>query len=162
MNKTIIHNGNGDLTILREWLGSCPTTGRPNYRAKKSLVRCYCGKEFSTWKAHLLNRHVKSCGCYRSTQAKEAHTRHNHSRRHNYTPTYECWASFKKRCYNPSNKNYKTNGGRGIKVCPEWLTFEGFLKDMGVKPPGHRLNRIDKDGDFEPDNCEWVPLKARR
>jgi hypothetical protein len=78
------------------------------------------------------------------------------------SPTYFSWASMKARCLNFNDAAYGTHGGRGIKVCDEWLLFEGFLRDMGEKPPNHILERIDKDGNFEKSNCRYVPSKRKR
>jgi len=74
-------------------------------------------------------------------------------RRH--TPTYSCWASIKSCCLNPNYPRFKNYGARGIKIYDRWLDFENFLQDMGKKPDGLALIRIDKDGDFEPGNCYW-------
>lgn len=158
MNENIIHNENGDLTILKEWVGPYINPNYPNVRVRMALVRCYCGKEFVTWKASLVSKNTKSCGCYRAKKRKEALTTHGHCVGYD-TPTYITWCAFKRRHLNPNSNSYSTTKNREIKVCDEWLKFEGFLKDMGVKPLGHRLNRIDKDGDFELNNCEWVPIK---
>lgn len=73
------------------------------------------------------------------------------------TPTYRSWASMKKRCRCKSVRGYHNYGGRGIKVCDRWLqSFENFLADMGERPPGTSLNRIDSNGHYEPVNCEWA------
>lgn len=90
------------------------------------------------------NRHLK--GNYR----------HGHGRNGNKTPTYRSWNAMLCRCTHPTNKMYHAYGGRGITVCERWMTFANFLADMGERPAGLTLDRINNDGNYEPDNCKWA------
>lgn len=72
------------------------------------------------------------------------------------TPAWKCWWDMLRRCRDPKCRNYSKYGARGIRVCARWLLFENFLEDMGQPPTGMQLNRINNDGNYDPNNCCWA------
>lgn len=72
---------------------------------------------------------------------------------------YDIWIQMRARCNNPKNAAYKWYGERGIKVCERWNSFQAFVEDMGSRPDGMQIDRMDNDGDYEPSNCRWVTSK---
>lgn len=88
---------------------------------------------------------------------------HGASRRGKWTPEYRAWASAKSRCYNPKYRWFFRYGGRGITMCDRWSnSFENFFLDMGKRPHGRSLDRINNDGNYEPSNCRWATWRQQR
>lgn len=91
---------------------------------------------------------------------------HGHMVKHGIvgTPEYAAWGAMIQRCNNPKHPRYPLYGGRGIQVCERWLnSFENFYADLGPRPDGYELDKIDNDKGYEPSNCRWVTkLESRR
>ncbi len=131
----------------------------PNVRQNSTWeCVCDCGAVKAVAARHLRSGGTKSCGCWGRENVTAANTKHGWY----YTSTYKIWAGMIKRCVNEKTKAYPRYGGRGISVHPPWRdSFEAFLADMGERPAGLSLDRVDNDGNYEPGNCRWTTMKQQ-
>ena len=119
---------------------------------------CDCGNELRTASTHLLSGHTTSCGCYLNNIRGKATITHGKSK----SSTYKVWCEIIERTSNPNSKKYERYGGKGITICQRWRdSFEAFLEDMGERPKGTSIDRINNLGNYEPGNCRWADHKTQ-
>jgi hypothetical protein len=130
----------------------------PNINSKKkyhfAIYKCYCGNTFRCQTSHFNSGHTTSCGCYQVKVTTDRCFKHGMSN----TKIFYVWANMITKCYNKKYKQYKDYGGRGIKMCNEWLhdstAFINWAMSHGYKE-GLQINRINNDGNYEPSNCKF-------
>ena len=128
------------------------------YYTRYWVFKCDCGKEVESLLPNVKKGNTKSCGCLRKKVSSELHKTHGMT----YSKEYYAWVHAKMRCYNKKDKEYKRYGARKIEMCEKWKnSFEKFYKDIGEAPEGTSLDRINNNGNYEPENCHWATPKQQ-
>lgn len=118
--------------------------------------RCVCGTERVVRACLVIQSKSKSCGCWKSELRRQNKLKHGQAKTKDHPPTseYMSYTSAKSRCTNPNNQAWSNYGGRGIEF--RFESFEKFFAELGKRPEGKELDRIDNDGHYESGNVRWA------
>lgn len=163
MSKLIDLTGQkfGRLTVI----GRAEKKGKT--RQARWLCKCECGNTIEAFSDNLRSGHTKSCGCLNAEVIAKRSIKHGYCINRKHSRIYNTWLLMKNRCFNRKSQDYVRYGGRGIIVCDEWANdFEAFLDFVSKLPHygeiGYSIDRIDVNGNYEPDNVRWATNKEQQ
>lgn len=156
MERVIVNIGDryGRWTVVRETQKKITSSGQTHRRC---LCLCDCGIKKEVFLCKLRSGDSKSCGCLQKELLSKRKKTHGLSK----AASYCLWKTMQARCKNFKQPSFKYYGKRGITICKRWMKFENFLEDMGERPKGKSLDRIDNNGDYKPKNCRWTTRKKQ-
>ena len=125
------------------------------------LARCDCGVDKIVLSGNLRAGRQRSCGCLNAEVRRQLGKPRAGGHGLYKSGAYRSWLKMKDRCLNTNHIHYSSYGGRGIKICEEWMDFKRFFADMGHRPEGKSLDRIDSNGNYEFQNCKWSTPKEQ-
>lgn len=129
-----------------------------------AVYACKCGQRFIARCSYLRGGHTQSCGCARVQMQKNHRLSKKRKCKHGSAGSaeYQTWTGMIARCENPKNAAYRYYGGKGVKICKRWrIDFTAFLSDMGSRPAGTSIDRINSAGDYCPENCRWADITTQ-
>lgn len=147
-------------------IGECFWEIRGNRKRRSAVFRCECGKTIIADHQSVVTGRTLSCGCLAMDVLIKRRVSHgatsltvNGTRKRR--SSYHVWAKMLQRCENPNNPKYRIYGARGISVDQRWKSYECFVQDMGERPDGLTLDRVDVNGNYCKENCRWATLKQQ-
>ncbi len=164
MRRTLLKINQNIGNIGLKYLGEERTTPSGKRRVK---TLCNCGNIFIGQLDNIKRDRTISCGCTKRQKIAKLKTTHGDGSRSNTHYLYRTWCGIKNRCTNQKRRDWKNYGGRGINICPEWadnyIAFKEYiLNSIGERPKGYSIDRINNDGNYEPNNIRWADIITQR